>query len=163
HPRGLARNLALLQGSPASAPSTWRRHGLQRAPEALLSASDLRIIPADPADRLCDVAVARFDAAGLGGPAGWPPVRAYPAVHRRLGAGAARPDRRVGGHRRRLLEHPALDGDRALRDRLRREIVRQRMHSRRYFLKHALPSASAALLSGCDALAKSAWFPKLLG
>jgi len=37
------------------------------------------------------------------------------------------------------------------------------MHSRRYFLRQALTSASAALLAGCDALSNSAWFPKLLG
>ena len=37
------------------------------------------------------------------------------------------------------------------------------MRSRRYFLKQALTSASAALLAGCDALSKSSWFPKLLG
>jgi len=37
------------------------------------------------------------------------------------------------------------------------------MHSRRYFLRHALISASTALLAGCDALSKSTWFPRLLG
>ena len=37
------------------------------------------------------------------------------------------------------------------------------MHSRRYFLRQALTSASAALLAGCDALSNSTWFPKLLG
>ena len=38
-----------------------------------------------------------------------------------------------------------------------------RKHSRRYFLRHALTSASAALLAGCDALSNSSWFPKVLG
>ena len=37
------------------------------------------------------------------------------------------------------------------------------MRSRRYFLKQALTSASAALLAGCDALSNSSWFPKVLG
>jgi DMSO/TMAO reductase YedYZ molybdopterin-dependent catalytic subunit len=37
------------------------------------------------------------------------------------------------------------------------------MHSRRHFLQHALTTASAALLAGCDALSNSSWFPKLLG
>jgi DMSO/TMAO reductase YedYZ molybdopterin-dependent catalytic subunit len=37
------------------------------------------------------------------------------------------------------------------------------MHSRRHFLQHALTTASAALLAGCDALSHSTWFPRLLG
>ena len=36
------------------------------------------------------------------------------------------------------------------------------MRSRRYVLKQALPTASAALLAGCDALSRSSWFPKVL-
>jgi DMSO/TMAO reductase YedYZ molybdopterin-dependent catalytic subunit len=37
------------------------------------------------------------------------------------------------------------------------------MRTRRYVLRQALASASAVLLAGCDALSKSAWFPKVLG
>ncbi len=37
------------------------------------------------------------------------------------------------------------------------------MRSRRYFLRQALTSAGAALLTGCDALSNSSWFPKALG
>ena len=41
--------------------------------------------------------------------------------------------------------------------------MKWRMRSRRYFLRQAFTSASAALLAGCDALSNTSWFPKVLG
>ena len=41
--------------------------------------------------------------------------------------------------------------------------MKPRTQSRRRFLRHALASASTALLAGCDALSNSSWFPKILG
>jgi DMSO/TMAO reductase YedYZ molybdopterin-dependent catalytic subunit len=41
--------------------------------------------------------------------------------------------------------------------------MKLRARSRRYFLRQALTTASAALLAGCDALSRSSWFPKVLG
>ena len=40
--------------------------------------------------------------------------------------------------------------------------MKQRMHSRRRFLRQALAGAGAALLAGCDALSNTSWFPKVL-
>jgi DMSO/TMAO reductase YedYZ molybdopterin-dependent catalytic subunit len=37
------------------------------------------------------------------------------------------------------------------------------VRSRRYFLRQAFTTVSAALLAGCDALSNSSWFPKVLG